>query len=104
VLAQQIVAEVAAQEWGEDKLLALMRRAALLRAGARDFIAVVGMVAEGFTTRRGRRGALIHYDAVNHVLRGRRGARLTAITSGAPSPTMPTIRCCSSRRTISSAR
>ena len=33
------------------------------------------MLADGFTTRRGRRGALIHRDAVNHMLRGRRGAR-----------------------------
>ena len=40
------------------------------------------MLAEGFSTRRGRRGALVHHDAVNHLLRGRRGARLTAITSG----------------------
>jgi ATP-dependent Lhr-like helicase len=87
VLAQQIVAEVAAQEWGEDALYALVRRAWPYRALAReDFLAVVGMLAEGFTTRRGRRGALIHYDAVNHVLRGRRGARLTAITSGGTIP------------------
>jgi ATP-dependent helicase Lhr and Lhr-like helicase len=51
-----------------------------------DFAAVVGMLAEGFGTRRGRRGALIHHDAVNHVLRGRRGARLTALTSGGAIP------------------
>src|SRR5436190_16232111 len=44
------------------------------------------MLAEGFSTRRGRRGALIHYDGVNHVLRGRRGARLTALTSGGTIP------------------
>ena len=44
------------------------------------------MLAEGFSTRRGRRGALIHHDAVNHVLRGRRGARLTALTSGGAIP------------------
>ncbi len=37
-------------------------------------------------TRRGRRGALIHHDAVNHMLRGRRGARLTALTSGGTIP------------------
>src|SRR5205823_4803923 len=43
-------------------------------------------LAEGFSTRRGRRGALIHYDGVNHVLRGRRGARLTALTSGGTIP------------------
>ena len=44
------------------------------------------MLADGFSTRRGRRGALIHYDAVNHKLRGRRGSRLTALTSGGTIP------------------
>ena len=87
VLAQQIVAEVAAREWEEEALFARLRRAWPYRALAReDFSAVVGMLAEGFSTRRGRRGALIHYDAVNHVLRGRRGARLTALTSGGTIP------------------
>ncbi len=87
VLAQQIVAEVAAQEWDEDALFARLRRASPFGALARaDFSAVVGMLAEGFSTRRGRRGALIHYDAVNRVLRGRRGARLTALTSGGTIP------------------
>src|SRR3989440_2871913 len=70
VLAQQIVAEVAGREWGEDELYALVRRAWPYRALAReDFANVVGMLAEGFSTRPGRRGALIHYDGVNHVLR-----------------------------------
>jgi len=87
VLAQQIVAEVAAREWDEEALLARLRRAWPYRALAReDFSAVVGMLAEGFSTRRGRRGALIHYDAVNRMLRGRRGARLTALTSGGTIP------------------
>jgi ATP-dependent helicase Lhr and Lhr-like helicase len=44
------------------------------------------MLAEGFATSRGRRGALIHHDAINHMLRGRRGARLTALTSGGTIP------------------
>ncbi len=87
VLAQQIVAEVAAREWGEDELYALCRRAWPYRQLTRpDFAAVVAMLADGFTTRRGRRGALIHHDAVNHLLRGRRGARLTALTSGGTIP------------------
>jgi ATP-dependent Lhr-like helicase len=87
VLAQQIVAEVAAREWDEDGLFALLRRAWPYRALERkDFDAVVTMLAEGYTTRRGRRGALIHHDAVNHMLRGRRGARLTALTSGGTIP------------------
>src|SRR5919106_335981 len=87
VLAQQIVAEVAAREWHEDQLYALVRRAWPYRALAReDFAAVLRMLAQGFSTRRGRRGALIHHDAVNHVLRARRGARLTALTSGGTIP------------------
>ncbi|HYL23855.1 MAG TPA: DEAD/DEAH box helicase [Burkholderiales bacterium] len=87
VLAQQIVAEVAAREWNEDELYALMRRAWPYRALPRaDFAAVVAMLAEGFATRRGRRSALVHHDAVNQVLRGRRGARMTAITSGGTIP------------------
>jgi ATP-dependent Lhr-like helicase len=87
VLAQQIVAEVAGRECNEDELFALVRRAWPYRALARtDFDAVVGMLAQGFSTRRGRRGALIHHDAVHRVLRSRRGARLTALTSGGTIP------------------
>jgi ATP-dependent helicase Lhr and Lhr-like helicase len=87
VLAQQIVAEVAARECNEAELFALLKRAWPYRALLRqDFDALIRMLAEGFTSRRGRRGALIHHDAVNHLLRGRRGARLTAITSGGTIP------------------
>jgi ATP-dependent helicase Lhr and Lhr-like helicase len=87
VLAQQIVAEVAAQEWSEDALFALLRRAWPYRALPREaFAATVRMLADGFSTRRGRRGALVHHDAVNGMLRGRRGARLTALTSGGTIP------------------
>jgi ATP-dependent helicase Lhr and Lhr-like helicase len=87
VLAQQIVAEVASREWSEDGLYALIRQAWPYRDLARaDFDAAIAMLAEGFSTRRGRRGALIHHDAVNHLLRGRRGARITALTSGGTIP------------------
>jgi ATP-dependent Lhr-like helicase len=87
VLAQQIVAETAAQDWGEDELFALFRQAWPYRALPReDFAADVAMLADGFSTRRGRRGALIHHDAVNHRLRGRRGARLTALTNAGTIP------------------
>lgn len=87
ILAQQIVAEVAAAEWSEDDLLALCRRASPYRNLPRaDFDAVIGMLSEGFTTRRGRRGAWIHRDEVNGRLRARRGARLAAITSGGAIP------------------
>ena len=87
VLAQQIVAEVAAKDWPEALLFDRLRRGWPFRSLAReDFDAVVRMLAEGFATRRGRRGALIHRDAVNRVLRGRRGARTTALTSGGTIP------------------
>jgi ATP-dependent helicase Lhr and Lhr-like helicase len=87
VLAQQIVAEIAAREYGDDELYALIRRAWPYRNLARqDFAAILGMLADGFSTRRGRRGSLIHHDAVNRRLRGRRGARLTALTSGGTIP------------------
>ena len=87
MLAQQIVAEVAAREYGEDEFYELIRRAWPYRNLARDdFAAIVEMLADGFSTRRGRRGALIHHDGVNRLLRGRRGARLTALTSGGTIP------------------
>ena len=87
VLAQQVVAESAARECGEDDLFALVRRAWPYRAMSREtFDAVVKMTAEGFSTRRGRRAALVHRDEVNHRLRSRRGARLLAQTSGGAIP------------------
>src|SRR5216110_386061 len=87
ILAQQLVAAVACEEWDEAALYDLVRGAYPYRDLSRkDFDDVVQMLAEGFTTRRGRRGAYIHYDGVNHRLRGRRGARLAAITSGGAIP------------------
>jgi ATP-dependent Lhr-like helicase len=87
VLAQQIVAESAAEPWDTGALFALVRRARPYASLTReDFDAVVRMLAEGFVTRRGRRAALVHLDAVNGRIRGRRGARLLALTSGGAIP------------------
>ena len=87
VLTQQIAAEVSSQEWDEDALFDLLRGAYGYRDMQRaDFDQCVAMLAEGFSTRRGRHGALIHRDAVNKRLRPRRGGRLTAITSGGAIP------------------
>jgi ATP-dependent helicase Lhr and Lhr-like helicase len=87
VLAQQITAEVAAREWPEDELFLLMRGAYPYRNLKREeFDQCVKMLAEGFSTRRGRRAALLHHDAINKMLRPRKGARLTAITSGGAIP------------------
>ena len=87
ILAQQIVAAVAPEEWTEDDLFAMIRRSYPYRKLEREkFDAVVRMLAEGFSTKRGRRSAYLHHDAVNGRLRGRRGARLAAITSGGAIP------------------
>jgi len=87
VLAQQITAEVAAREWPEEELFTMLRGAYPYRNLKREeFDECVSMLAEGFSTRRGRRGALLHHDAVNKMLRPRKGARLTAITSGGAIP------------------
>ena len=87
VLAQQIVAACAAEEWSEDEMFALVRRAYPYRNLTRaTFDAILEMLAEGIAARRGRYGAYIHRDRVNGKLRARRGARLAAITSGGAIP------------------
>ncbi|HTL58356.1 MAG TPA: helicase-related protein [Candidatus Limnocylindrales bacterium] len=87
VLAQQIVACTACEDWREDELFNLLRSAYPYRDLRRDeFDDVIRMLAEGFSTKRGRRAALIHHDAINHRLRARRGARLVALTSGGAIP------------------
>ena len=87
VLTQQVVAEAACKEYSEDDLFGLVRRAWPFRdLPRRDFDAVVAMAADGFATHRGRRGALLHRDEVHGQVRGRRGARLLAITSGGAIP------------------
>ncbi len=87
IAAQQIVAETAAKEWRTDELYELVRRAApyteLTRA---QFDEVIELVAKGIQTGRGRRGAYVHHDAVNGEVRGRKGARLAALTSGGAIP------------------
>jgi ATP-dependent Lhr-like helicase len=87
ILAQQIVAACACEEWDEDALYALVRKAGPY-AGLerRDFDAVVDVMSEGIATSRGRSGALLHRDAVHRKLRARRGARLAALTSGGAIP------------------
>ena len=87
VLAQQIVAAAATADWQEDDLFALVRSTAPYRDLPRaEFDAVVGMLSDGIASPRGRHGTWLHRDRVNGVVRGRRGARLAAITSGGAIP------------------
>src|SRR5712692_10540004 len=87
VLAQQIVAAAACESWSEDELFAMVRRAYPYRdLPRREFDTIIEMLSEGIATKRGRSGAFLHRDQVNGVVRGRRGARLAAITSGGAIP------------------
>jgi ATP-dependent Lhr-like helicase len=87
ILAQQVVAACAAEDWQEDDLFALVRRAFPYRHLERkDFDEIIAMLSDGIAARRGRYGSYLHRDQVNHRLRGRRGSRLAAITSGGAIP------------------
>ncbi|HYY43888.1 MAG TPA: DEAD/DEAH box helicase, partial [Actinomycetota bacterium] len=87
ILAQQIVAECAAEERHEDDLFAMVTRAAPFAGLSREtFDVVLELVSDGVRTGRGRRAAYLHRDRVNGRLRARRGARLAALTSGGAIP------------------
>ncbi|MGI9285783.1 MAG: DEAD/DEAH box helicase [Pseudomonadales bacterium] len=88
VLSQQIVAEIAgSKEWSEDALFDQVTCAWPYRDLTREvFDAVIQMLSHGYSTRRGRRGAYLHHDAVNGRLRARNGAGLTAMTNGGAIP------------------
>ena len=87
ILAQQLVAAAATQTWQEEDLFDLCRRADPYRALARaDFDHVLRMLSDGIATNRGRGLAHLFHDRINHRIKGRRGARLAAITSGGAIP------------------
>ncbi len=89
ILSQQIVAEVSNQDWEVDELYDLFKNAYPYRSLKRDtFYEIIKMQSEGYSTRRGRRGAHIHYDAINGLIRGRKGARIVALTNGGSIPDM----------------
>ncbi|MFZ6013900.1 MAG: DEAD/DEAH box helicase, partial [Bacteroidota bacterium] len=87
VLAQQIIAETACQEYTEQELFTLVRKAYPYRElSQNEFDEVIAMLTEGFTGRNGRRAAYLYHDMVNGRLKARKGARLTAIMSGGAIP------------------
>src|ERR1700726_172441 len=87
ILTQQLVAMCAAEEWTEDELFNLVRRTYPYRDLDRTNLdAIVEMLSEGINARRGRRGAYLHRNRVAGTVRGRRGSRLAAITSGGAIP------------------
>ncbi|MEP6643847.1 MAG: DEAD/DEAH box helicase [Acidobacteriaceae bacterium] len=87
ILAQQIVAMCSAEEWDEDALFDLVRRAYPYRDLTRaTYEGILEMLSEGIAASRGRYGAYLHRDRVNRKIRARRGSRLAAITSGGAIP------------------
>jgi len=87
ILAQQIVAMCAAEEWDETELWETVRRAYPYRElTAEEYEQILQMLSQGIAAQRGRYGAYLYRDMVNHRLRARRGARLAAITSGGAIP------------------
>ena len=83
ILAQQIVAEVAAEESGTDELFDLVRRSYPYRDLTReDFDRTIRYLSEGITDTAGRTRTFLHHDQVNRRLRPRKSARITAINNG----------------------
>ena len=75
--------------WCVDELYALVIKAFPYRDLTKEeFEETLRMVADGYTSRRGRRGAHLHFDAINRRLRPRRGANLIALTNGGAIPDM----------------
>ena len=75
--------------WCIDELYSLVIKAFPFRELTKEeFEETLRMVADGYTSRRGRRGAHLHYDAINRRLRPRRGANLIALTNGGAIPDM----------------
>jgi ATP-dependent Lhr-like helicase len=87
ILAQQIVAMCAADEWNEDELFATLRGAYPYRdLTPKDYEDLLGMLADGIASQRGRFGAYLYRDRVNKRLKARRGARMVAIMNGGAIP------------------
>ncbi len=87
ILAQQIVAACSSEAWKVDDLFQLFRRAYPYRDLPRErFDALVRMLSEGISGRLGYRSSFLHHDRIHDVVRGRRGARIAALTSGGAIP------------------
>jgi ATP-dependent Lhr-like helicase len=87
VLAQQVVAACACEEWDERALYALFRRAYPYRnLTYAEYEKVLETLSEGVSLRRGRAGVHLHRDRVNQRLKARRGVRITALTNGGAIP------------------
>lgn len=93
VLAQQIVAEVAIDEWHADELFALCRRATPYRNLSREsFDQTVEYLSEGISHSHGRSRVYLHYDRVQNRLRARKGAQIAATSNAGAIPEIASYR------------
>jgi ATP-dependent Lhr-like helicase len=87
ILAQQIVASCAAEDLPEEELVDMIRGATpYANLDDTKLEQILEMLAEGVSDRRGRVGAHVHRDRISGTIKGRRGARLAAITCGGAIP------------------
>ena len=87
VLAQQIVAEIAMQDWDRLSLYHLFSDNYIYHDLTQtEFNQVIEMLAVGYGGNRQRQTAMIFHDKVTDQLRPRKVARLTAITNGGTIP------------------
>jgi ATP-dependent Lhr-like helicase len=87
VLMQQIVACCGAEPWEEDALFEVLRRAYPYRNLTRElFDELITLLNTGIESSRGRYGAYLLRDGVQHQLHPRRGARMIAIANGGSIP------------------
>ncbi len=87
ILAQQIVASCATNDWQEDELFEMVSRAYPYKSLTRDqFDEILDMLTEGFSGRTIARGSYLLRDRVNKTVHARRGSRMLAITNGGAIP------------------
>ncbi len=93
ILAQQITAEVACQEWNTDELFELVTRAYSYRNLKRaDFESTIQFLSEGISSTAGRSRVYLHHDQVQNRVRSRKNARLVSTMNGGAIPEMASYR------------
>lgn len=87
VLTQQIVAEVSCKEYDKDELYNVIHKSYPYRnLEYAEYESIIKMLSEGYSGKRGRKNAFVHYDIINKKLRPGKAARLTALVSGGTIP------------------
>ncbi|MAT15631.1 MAG: DEAD/DEAH box helicase [Planctomyces sp.] len=93
VLAQQIVAEVAAEEWDTDELFELCRRAYPYRNLPRkEYDRTIEYLSEGVSQNSVRNLRFLHHDQVQKRVRARKSARISATSNGGAIPEVASYR------------